>query len=122
MLTTGPVQTLLLGTDNGDGTFTGVTTGASVPFPTRGFDEEAITFESVNTTSGGTLLIEEATRKDYSGTWSQVASVSASAFTGGAQQTYHISPSAYAGWLRVRISSDITGGGKVLVWNNRQGS
>ena len=122
MLANSPGQILLLGTVSAtDGTYTGVTTGASQPQQTAGFDELVFTFESVNTTSGGTILIEEASRPNYSGTWSQIASISASTFTGGAQLAYHISPNAFA-FVRVRISSDITGGGKVLVFLNRQGS
>lgn len=123
MLASSPSQILLLGTDNGDGTYTGVTASQqSKPVPVNGgYDELVFTFESVGTTSGGTLIIEEASRPSYTGTWSQIASVAASSFTGTVQLAYHISPNAYAN-VRVRISSDITGGGKVLVWLNRQGS
>lgn len=121
MLPNSPSKITLLGVTNSDGSFTGVTTGTSIPVPSAGYDETALYFESVGTTSGGTLLIEEASRADYSGTWSQVASVSASSFTGTVAIAYHIGPNAFA-FLRVRISSDITGGGKVLVFMNRQGS
>lgn len=122
MLGTGPRQILLLGSQSQtDGSYTGVTSGTSQPIRASGFDQIAVTFESVGTTSGGTLLIEEASRQNYSGTWSQIASVSASAFTGGAQQVYHVSPSRFA-FLRVRISSNITGGGNVLVFLGQQGS
>ena len=117
----GQRQILLLGTGSEDTSFTGVTTGTSAPINSKEYDELAITFESVGTTSGGTLLIEEASRPNYSGTWSQVASVSASAFTGGAQQVYHVSPSKYD-YLRVRISSTITGGGSVLVFLSQRGT
>lgn len=123
MLASSPSQILLLGTNNGDGTFTGVTTGESQHIDlTKGYDEICITFESVNTTSGGTLKIEVASRPNYTGTWGQIGSdVSASSFTGGAQLPVYVSPNAHS-YLRVRISSDITGGGKVLVWLARQGS
>lgn len=120
MSVAGQRQILLLGSESG-GTYTGVTTGTSQPIDSRNVDELVITFESVGTTSGGTLLIEEASRRDYSGTWSQIASVAASSFTGTAQLAYHISPSKFA-WLRVRISSDITGGGKVLVFLDQRGT
>jgi hypothetical protein len=121
MLANAPAQNIVLGTANADGSFTGVTSGTSQPYPMEGFDELVFTFESVGTTSGGTLLIEEASRPYYTGTWSQITSISASSFTGTAQQCYHISPNAY-GSVRVRISSAITGGGTVLVFLNRQGS
>lgn len=116
----GPRQIILLGNANSDGSYTGVTTGTSIPIDSQAFDELAFTFESVGTTSGGTLLIEEASRPNYSGTWSQIASVSASSFTGTAQQVYHISPSKYA-CVRVRISLAITGGGTVLVFLDQRG-
>lgn len=122
-LTSSPKSAILLGTYTpSTDTFTGVTTGTSIPINVQtGYDELAFYFESVGTTSGGTLLIEEASRANYSGTWSQVASIAASSFTGGAQVAYHISPNAYA-FTRLRISSAITGGGTVLAFLNQQGS
>ena len=54
----GPVEILLLGTDNGDGTFTGVTTGTSLPISVRAASELSFYLESVGTTSGGTVVIE----------------------------------------------------------------
>lgn len=117
----GSRQVLLLGTLNTDGTYTGMTAGASVPVNMSEYDEVCITFESVGTTSGGTLLIEEASRRDYSGTWSQIASQAASGFTGTVQLATHISPNKFS-WLRVRISSAITGGGTVLVFLDQRGT
>lgn len=112
-------RVLLLGTENADGTVTGLTTGTS-RFIDGSKDSgiRSFFFTSVGTTSGGTILIEEAdwadTTPPYSGTWSQIASISASTFTGGAQLAYHVGDSAYA-YVRVRISSAITGGGTILV-------
>jgi hypothetical protein len=76
-------------------------------------------FQSTGTTSGGALSIEEAYYDTngpvYGGTWSVIAAVNASTFTGGAQIVYHIASSSV--WaVRVRISSTITGGGTVSVW------
>lgn len=121
MMATSPSQLILLGTANSDGTFTGVTSGTSVPINCAGYDELCFTFESLDTTSGGTILIEEASRPNYSGTWSTVATVAPSTFSGGAQMAYHISPTAYA-FVRVRISSAVTGGGSVVVFLNKQGA
>lgn len=97
------------------------TTGNGGILPLHGRSARVtIVLQSTGTTSGGTLIIEEAywdSRTDpvYAGTWSQIASVSASTFTGGAQVFYHLAEtSSYA--IRVRISSDITGGGTVSVW------
>lgn len=79
-----------------------------------------IVLQSTGTTSGGTVVIEEAyyTPEDvpYTGTWSQIGStVNASSFTGGAQLVLHVI--GYSVWaLRVRIATDITGGGSVSAW------
>lgn len=120
-----PTTILALGTRSttaGDtSTITGVTSGTSRPIDVRGFEKIAVYFQSVGTTSGGTLLIEEACwdpNQDpiySSGTWSQVASQAASGFTGTVQLGYHLTVAAYA-FLRIRISSAITGGGTVIVW------
>lgn len=110
-------RVLLLGVENADGTVTGVTTGTSQPIDMSLHGIVSVYLRSVGTTSGGTILIEEADwgsqEQPYSGTWSQIASISASALTGGAQLAEHIGDSAYR-YLRVRISSPITGGGTIL--------
>jgi hypothetical protein len=79
-----------------------------------------VVFQSTGTTSGGTILLEEAyydlDHGDpvYAGTWSLLATVSASTVSGTAQQTQHFAGSFYA--VRARISADITGGGSISVW------
>lgn len=114
---TSQARALLLGTDDA-GVITGVTTGTSQPIFAGNQNQFSFFFASQGTTSGGTILIEEADwamNKDlpYSGTWSQIASISANSFTGGAQSVYHTTaPAAYA-FVRVRISSPITGGGTI---------
>lgn len=96
--------------------FSAVTTGVGVPILTQGRDEICVYLKSHGTTSGGTVLIEEADyaadEPVYSGTWSVVGTVLASTFTGDAQLAFHVSPNAYTA-LRVRISADITGGGTI---------
>lgn len=75
----------------------------------------AITFTSVGTTSGGTLIIEESDQNPYTGTWSQIgATINASAFTGGAKQVYRIRLGAGM-FFKVRIATTITGSGTVTV-------
>jgi hypothetical protein len=105
---------LLLGTENADSTVTGVTTGTSQPVQMADHGIVAVILRSIGTTSGGTVLIEEADwgplEQVYSGTWSVIATITAASFTGGAQVITHITDSSYR-WLRVRISSAITGGG-----------
>lgn len=119
-LASSPAVLVLLGTVDGN-TPTGVTTGTSQPIEIGANDELAFYFESIGTTSGGTVLIETASRQNYSGTWSTMQTVSASDFTGTAQKSYHFSPNAYA-WVRVRVSSTITGGGSIVVTAKKQGS
>ena len=79
-----------------------------------------IALQSVGTTSGGTVQIEEAYYDPdgpvYAGTWSALGTaIAASSFTGGAQTVVHIQD--YSIWaLRVRVATTITGGGSVTVW------
>ncbi len=109
-------RVLLLGVENADSTVTGVTTGTSAPIDMSLHGINTFFFRSVGTTSGGTILIEEADwgplEQVYSGTWSQVVSVAASTFTGGQELAVHVTDSSYR-WLRVRISSTIIGGGTI---------
>ncbi len=107
----------LLGTWNADGTVTGVTlTQSSQPIFCDGRGYLAFYFRNVGTTSGGTILVEEADwgpyEGPYSGTWSTVYTQSASTISG--ESSYRPPVGAY-GYVRVRISSAITGGGTVLV-------
>lgn len=111
---------LLLGTEatSAAGVFavTGVTTGTSQAIHRNTDSVLSFYLRSIGTTSGGTILIEEADfsdqERDFSGTWSQIASIAASSFTGGAQVAYHITDCSY-GYVRVRISAAITGGGSI---------
>ena len=120
------IRVLLLGTEpSATDIPVGVTTGVSIPVSMALHGIVAFYFTSIGTTSGGTILIEESdfTEKTqtYGGTWSQVASILASSFTGGAQIAYHISDCAY-GYLRVRISSAITGGGSITAVMRSRGA
>src|SRR2546426_96618 len=120
-----PNRILLLGTEftvdafgNKTYAIAGVMTGASQPILREVDGLLSFFFRSIGTTSGGTVLIEEADwgpwEAPYSGTWSTLLSIAASTFTGGAQVAVHLQDASY-GYVRVRISSDITGGGSILV-------
>lgn len=125
MAHTTPQRILLLGTENNDGTVTGVTTGTSPKQIAEATGLFTFYFRSVGTTSGGTVLVEEADwgakEPEYAGTWSTVATQLASGFTGTVQLGLHITLSAFA-YYRVRISSPIIGGGTVLVSVRTQGT
>ncbi len=109
-------RTLLLGTDVA-GVITGVTTGTSQPVNAAQQNQLSFFLASQGVTSGGTILIEEADWGDqdlpYTGTWSQITSISASSFSAGAQTAYHTTAPAAFGFVRVRISAAITGGGTI---------
>ena len=87
-------------------------TGTSVNIPISS-NNPRINVRGVGTISGGTLILEEASSPAYTGTWSQLLSITASALTGGAEQVVHILGTL--GAVRGRISSNITGGGSVTV-------
>lgn len=108
---------MLLGTANSDGTFTGVTSGTSQYIPPNQHQTVAIVLASNGTTSGGAITIEEAFWTDkqmpYGGTWSAILAVNASDLTGGAQKIVHVVGNNALFPVRVRISSNITGGGGI---------
>ena len=98
----------------------GVTTGTSQPYDCKDFPYLVVYYTSTGTTSGGSVTIEEADFSDqpssdqpYTGTWSAIdAARAASSFSGGAQLAIHLQVAAYA-YVRVRIDSNITGGGSI---------
>lgn len=96
---------------------TAANSGTSVPVNVQGRDEIVIYFQSNGATTGGTLFIEEADYDQegpvYAGTWSKIGpTITANDFTGTAMQAAHVSPNTYS-FIRVRIATDITGGGTV---------
>ena len=118
MISTAPFRALLLGTDTA-GTYAGVTAiGSSRPIDASSYSLLTFYLTSIGVTSGGTVIIEEADwdpaiDMPYSGTWGALQTISASTFTGGATLPVKISPNCY-GFVRVRVSATITGGGSVV--------
>lgn len=110
----GNSRTLLLGSENSDGTLTGVITGQSQPYHIPYDAARTYFLIGVGTINGGTILIEEADYPEkeliYTGTWSILQTISASTLTGNQTQAIHIMLTASA-YVRVRISSTITGTG-----------
>ena len=74
----------------------------------------------VGTTSSGVLTVEEAAwdddkQVDKSATWSSITTVNASDATAGAYKAVHLTVASY-GFVRVRVSTAIGGGGSIYVW------
>ncbi len=90
------------------------TTGTGTAFPFN--DCRQVNWEIVSdgTTSGGTVKIESASASDYSGTWNELDSLDASTISGGASYG-NTTPMPPGGWVRARVSSNITGGGSITV-------
>jgi hypothetical protein len=70
--------------------------------------------EGQGTISGGTVIIESAHASDYAGDWNELDSIDASTLTGDALYG-NTFPHVPGGFVRARISSDITGGGNITV-------
>jgi hypothetical protein len=94
------------------------TTVASQPIDASGYLYNTVYLTSVGTTSAGAVTIEEAdwdplSGQPYGGTWSIIGTATAaSTFTGGATLAVRLPVGAY-GYIRVRISTTVTGGGTV---------
>ena len=87
--------------------------GTTIAIPSN-MDNCQIEVLGAGTVSGGTLLLEEnANDPAYTGTWSTLATITASTLTGGASQVFHILGTMR--FFRGRVSASITGGGTVSV-------
>ena len=87
-------------------------TGTAIPFN----DSRQVNWlvEGAGTIGGGTVVIESAHAHAYAGTWNELDSVDASTLTGGALYG-NTFPHVPGGFVRARISSNITGGGTITV-------
>lgn len=115
--TNSPIATVLLGTANADGTFTGVTSGTSAGLDPGQSDQVTFAVIGNGTIAGGTVVLEEAYQvagTTYAGTWSTLTTVTASSLTGNAQQVIHYTPNAMM-TVRARIGTSISGGGGITV-------
>lgn len=89
---------------------TAVTTGTGRAIPMQDCRYTVWTVEGSGTITGGTVLIETADTMDYAGTWHALDTVSAAAgaYNKGID-------AAGAGFIRARVSSNVTGGGNITV-------
>ena len=93
------------------------TTGTGLAVDCYGRVAVSVYMVGAGTTSGGTIIIEEAPEATIGGTWSQLASLNASDVNSNKIQAtgLPLTPGAY-GYVRARISSDITGGGTITIY------
>jgi hypothetical protein len=89
--------------------------GLAVAVVTQGKYHEFVV-QGTGTITGGTIILEEADNPSYTGTWSQIASITATTVTAGAESVTHVTGMLQA--VRARISVAIAGGGSVLVTYN----
>lgn len=91
-----------------------VTTGTGSPKAFNDSRQINWLVEGSGTISGGVVKIESAHDQSYAGLWNELDSVDASTLSGGALygNTFPMPP---GGFVRARISSNITGGGNVTV-------
>ena len=87
------------------------TTGTGRAIPMQECRQIIWTVEGNGTVSAGNVIVETADSLDYAGTWFELDSV---APTTGAAYT-NTYPAASSGFVRARVSSNITGGGSVTV-------
>lgn len=122
MANTAQRDVLLLGTQNANGTITGVSAAqSSQAINLKDYPLASIYIEADGgTISGGTIIIEQALwnplvgHGPYTGLWSQLQSITASTLTGTAQQQAFNIGAIASGFCRVRLSSPITGGGLII--------
>lgn len=100
----------------------GIDTIESLPSGTTGTGSAIATHESrqvgwaivgVGTVTGGVAKVEAALTQDFSGTWFELDSIdfSVSALTNAVYMGNY--PNPIGGFVRIRISSAITGGGSI---------
>ena len=112
-------RTLALGTFS-NGTYTYVASGTSQPVNAQNFQYLTVAVRADGgTISAGVLTIEEADyaagqEPIYAGTWSAISTIDLTTLsTLTAESVYHFPTAGYA-FVRVRISTAVTGGGKII--------
>ena len=127
MIGVAPGRALLLGTV-ANGVYSYVTTGTSIPQNCAAFSKWAIYAQSSGgTLSTGVLTIEEADYDPnagpaYGGGWSAITTIDLTALSAGIAQAVYHSPVAAFAWVRVRVSTDVTGtdGGVIVSFRGRE--
>lgn len=94
-----------------------VTTGTSTAFQLNGTGRELVLYVyGSGTIAGGTVQLEEAHDKDYTGTWAAIGS----AVTVTQDVVKVVRLTGCVGAIRARVATNVTGGGNVSVelYNN----
>lgn len=101
-------------TDSASVSLSGVTSGTGTVKAFNDCRQVNWIVEGAGTIDGGVVKIECAASQDYSGAWHELDSIDAATLTGGAAygNTFPMVP---GGFVRGRISSNITGGGNITV-------
>jgi len=87
------------------------TTGTGRAIPLSDCRQISWFIEISGTVSGGTIIIEHAEQIDYAETWQQLDSITAANITAGTEGSGTFA--GPVGFVRARISSNITGGGSI---------
>ncbi len=94
--------------------FNALTTGAltSGAVDCRTYNYLTFFQRGAGTISGGAVVIEEAPTEDYAGTWSTITATVTPADVSGTAVTKatHVTAACY-GWVRARLSTQVSGGG-----------
>lgn len=95
------------------------TTTTSTPIATHDARQIAWVIEGAGTVTGGVAKVEAARTADYSGTWFELDTIdfSSSALTNAAYLGNY--PNPIGGFVRIRISSTVTGGGTITGYVQR---
>lgn len=96
-----------------DTSLSAVTTGTGTAIATHDARQIGWVVVGAGTVTGGTLKIEAALTADYSGTWAELDSLTFS--TTALTDSVYIAnfPNPFGGFVRARVSSNVTGGGSI---------
>lgn len=103
-------------TPPGFASLSAATTGTGEPMAVNSCKQGTWATEASGTVSGGTIVIEQAVTRSYAGTWNLLDTIDAANAAAGTEGfgTYP----GVIGFMRARITSNITGGGSVTVYLN----
>lgn len=96
-------------------------TTVSSTFSAGGLRKIVIYLDGTGTINAGVITVEEAHDDAYAGTWSLIDDTNATDLSAGKEVAVHL-PEAGYGYVRVRISTEVGGGGSVTARVIAQGA